>query len=197
MSKTARKIDVGRCVRTACAAILLCAALGALLWGVNALTAGRIQQEEQERRRVQLQAVMPGAEAFSEIPFDRTRADEVLAAVSGTQLQGYCVTVTVQGFNGPMEVLVGVNENGSVTGVLVVEDRETPEAGKRATESTFLNQFLGKSGTVRVNQGNNAVEAVSGATISSRAVTEGVNRALSVVANLHTEGGELDEEGDV
>ena len=181
----------------AAALLLLCAALGLFLTAINAATREVIRAGEQERWQQALETVMPGAESFSETWFDHSRADNVLAAFTKSELKGYCVVVTTRGFGGPMELLVGVDVYGSVTGVLILEENETPEMGAEARSHTFLDQFLGKSGTVRVNQGGNAVEAVSGATITSRAVTDGVNAALSAVAALHMEGGEIGEEGEV
>ena len=60
--------------------------------------------------------------------------------------------------------------------------------GTHALESTFLNRFIGRSGTLRLT-GSNSVDAVSGATVTSKAIITGVNKALSVVANL-----EIDED---
>ena len=140
---------------------------------------------------------MPGAETFSEIWFDHARADSMLAAFDGGEMLGYCVQVTTRGFGGDMELLVGVNLDGSVTGVRILTDQETPEMGAQAREPAFLDQFLGKSGTIRVERGDNAVEAISGATVTSQAVTDGVNAALAAVANLETGGGDIGEEGTV
>ena len=50
---------------------------------------------------------------------------------------------------------------------------------------------------IRVERGDNAVEAISGATVTSQAVTDGVNAALAAVANLETGGGDIGEEGTV
>jgi len=183
-------------VKAAGAFILVCAVLVGLLMLLNAGTERPIRQGESARRRAQLEAVMPGAESFSETWFDHSRADEVLAAFTGTQLDGYCVTVTAHGFGGEMELLVGVDVNGSVTGVMIVDHNETGEVGAAAREPEFLDQFLGKSGTIRVNDENNGVDAVSGATITSQAVTDGVNAALAAVADLQG-GGDAGEEGTV
>ena len=54
-------------------------------------------------------------------------------------------------------------------------------------EESYLSQFIGKSGTIRTS-GSNSVDAVSGATATSEAVTSCVNQALAIVANLDTEG---------
>ena len=78
-------------------------------------------------------------------------------------------------------------EDGQVTGVAVTDHRETVGVGTQATESGYLSQYTGRSGTIRPS-GPNAVEAVSGATATSEAVTACVNQALAIVASLDTEG---------
>ena len=100
---------------------------------------------------------------------------------------GYCVEVQANGFGGVLTAVVGVNTNGEVTGVAVTDHRETVGVGTQATESGYLSQYTGRSGTIRPS-GPNAVEAVSGATATSEAVTACVNQALAIVASLDTEG---------
>ena len=76
--------------------------------------------------------------------------------------------------------------------------RESLGLGDPEQEQEFLKQFIGRSGNIRVGQGGNAVDAVTGATTTSEAVAEGVSTALSVVAHLDPEGGMTDdEEGEV
>jgi electron transport complex protein RnfG len=104
--------------------------------------------------------------------------------------------VTTDGFGGKLQILVGVSTKGTVTGVVVLEESEP--LGLGASAQDFLAQFVGRSGTITVGRGRNAVDAVSGATTTSEAVAEGVSTALSVVAHLDLEGGgNGDEEGEV
>lgn len=193
-NKPDEKLDVLEWVKAAVAFMLVCGVAVLALVGVNAATEAAAARRAAEEREEQLRAVMPGAESFSETWFDHSMAREVLAAFSGSELKGYCVTVTSQGFGGEMELLVGVDVNGRVTGVSILDHSETMEIGGGKWQS-FLEQFLGLSGTIRVNGQNNSVDAVSGATKSSQAVADGVNAALAAVANL--EGGDIGEEGTV
>ena len=103
-----------------------------------------------------------------------------------TQLLGFQM-FNIYGFGGLMTAVVGVNTNGEVTGVAVTDHRETVGVGTQALESGYLSQYTGRSGTIRTS-GSNAVEAVSGATATSEAVTSCVNQALAIVASLDTEG---------
>ena len=92
--------------------------------------------------------------------------------------------------------MVGVDDGGSVTGVVILSHSETAGLGARADSPEFLGQYTGKSGTITVNDGDNAIDGLSGATITSKAVTTGVNTALTAVLNYNAEGGQSPDEGN-
>ncbi|WP_294520217.1 FMN-binding protein [uncultured Pseudoflavonifractor sp.] len=164
---------------------------------VRLLTAGAILRGTEEARQTVLESVAPSdSTAFSQLPCDPAMADGMYAAWQGEALAGYCVAVTADGFGGPMELMVGVSAQGSVTGVAILSHSETPGLGDGVDDPAFLERFLDLSGTVRIGTGSNAVEAVSGATESSRAVAQGVNQALAAVAAYSAEGGAVREEGE-
>lgn len=164
---------------------------------VRLVTAGAILRRTAEARQAVMESVSPpDAVVFSQLPYDPAMADDMYAAWQGEALAGYCVEVTADGFGGPMKLMVGVSAQGSVTGVAILSHRETPGLGDGVEDASFLDAFLGLSGTVRIGSGANAVEAVSGATESSRAVAQGVSQALAAVAAYGAEGGAVSEEGE-
>lgn len=164
---------------------------------VRLVTAGAILRRTAEARQAVMESVSPpDAVVFSQLPYDPAMADDMYAAWQGEALAGYCVEVTADGFGGPMKLMVGVSAQGSVTGVAILSHRETPGLGNGVEDASFLDAFLGLSGTVRIGSGANAVEAVSGATESSRAVAQGVSQALAAVAAYGAEGGAVSEEGE-
>lgn len=159
-------------------------------------TDARVANWEWQRNSARLAQVMPEANAFSAIRYDDERPDDIQAAYRDSTLLGYCVQVTVHGFSGEIQLLVGVSTEGEVAGVVLLDEEESKGLGEE--REAFLARFSGRSGTITVNQGRNSVDAVSGATVTSRAVAEGVSTALSVVAHLDLEGGMIfDEEGEV
>lgn len=79
--------------------------------------------------------------------------------------------VQAHGFGGLMTAVVGVNTNGEVTGVAITSHNETLSTGTQALESDYLDQYKGKSGTIR-SSGSNAVDTISGATATCNAVTD-------------------------
>ena len=99
--------------------------------------------------------------------------------------------VQAQGFGGVITMEVGVDLNGQVTGVAVTSHKETAGVGTRAMTPAALSRYVGRYGTLRTT-GENAVDAVSGATATSNAITTGVNRALAIVANLDAADGSVD-----
>lgn len=101
---------------------------------------------------------------------------------------GYVVEVTASGFGGTISMVVGVDQDGNVTGVAVTDQAETKNIGSKVvTDQSVLDRFVGMShadGEITVNSGTNRFDGISGATVSSKAVTSGVNTALSVVAQV-------------
>ncbi len=137
-----------------------------------------------------LQQVMPQADVIAEAPYRSPDAVAISAAYDASSLVGYCVEVQVAGFGGQINMMVGVNVNGQVTGIAILSHSETMNMGTQALTEHYFQEFVGKSGTLTTS-GNNAVDTVSGATITSKAIIEGVNRALQIVATL-----EISEEVD-
>lgn len=177
------------------AAVVLATAL--VISGVHRLTDLSTVRAENEREQQLLSQVMPLASFSSETPYRANGALSITAGYSSSnELVGYCVEVQAQGFGGILTMQVGVDLNGQVTGVAVTDHKETQSVGTKAMTPEALSRYIGKSGTIRTS-GNNSVDAVSGATATSKAITDGVNRALAIVANLDTEGVVEYVDGDV
>lgn len=164
-------------------------ATGVVIFGVHRFTDLNTARAETRLQQELLQQVMPQATFVSETPYRANGALSIQAAYSqDNQLLGYCVQVQTQGFGGALTTEVGVSLDGAVTGVAVLDHKETSVVGTKAMTDQFLDQFIGLSGTINLS-GSNSVDAVSGATATCQAITNGVNRALAIVANLDVEGG--------
>ena len=87
-------------------------------------------------------------------------------------------------FSGTLTIMVGVSGEGQVTGVEIVKTAETSGLGANAGKPAFREQFVGASGSVSVSKDGGAIDALTGATITSRAVCAGVNSALDAAASL-------------
>ncbi|MCI9353078.1 MAG: RnfABCDGE type electron transport complex subunit D [Lawsonibacter sp.] len=159
-----------------------------VLYGVHRLTDLDTARAEVRAQQEVLSQAMPLAAVGAETPYRAAGALSITAGYDGEgRLLGYCVEVQSQGFAGPITMTVGVDLNGAVTGVAVTSHNEQDRVGTAALTPEALSRYVGRSGTIR-SSGPNSVDAVSGATATSKAITAGVNRALNIVANLDTEG---------
>ena len=117
--------------------------------------------------------------------------DSVYEVLVGGENAGYAIKVVASGSQGNIEMMVGVDAEGVVTGVSIVDNSETSGIGSKVMSNEplssgvgVLDQFQGKSaadGTLTVGKN---VDAISGATVSSKGVTAGVNAALAVAGAI-------------
>ena len=161
------------------------AGTGLILGAVQAVTEGPIADQRAAQKNAALSATLPGAKEFVpvELSGEHGLVTEVVAGKDGDKTAGWCFTVGTKGFGGPMTVLVGIDGAGTTTGISILEMNETPGLGARSTEPAFQAQYRGKGpkGPLTVTktppENERQIQAISGATISSRAVTRAVNAA--------------------
>ena len=114
--------------------------------------------------------------------------DEVYSAVMDGSEAGYVITVTDKdGYGGDIQITVGIMSDGTVNGISFLSISETAGLGMKATEPSFYNQYVNKQAdkfVVSKDGGDGEqIDALSGATITSRAVTGAVNAALGYYQN--------------
>ena len=115
---------------------------------------------------------------------------EAYRAVKDGKFAGYCINVQPTGYIGKINMIVGINPDLSYSGIKIVSMSETPGLGAKTGDVSFYKQFSeGKKGTLSVVKNSsspkeNEINAVSGATISSKAVTNGANCALEIAKEL-------------
>ena len=173
--------------RLALTLLAITALVGLALAGVNAITKGIIADAQAEKVQQAIEQVLPGGGT----KINARRYTDMTGMVKAVYMgkNGYAVEVVPKGFNGEITMMVGVSFEGKVLGISVVKQAETAGLGAliqadNAKGEAFRNQFIGLSGKLDVQKDGGTVEAISGATITSRAVTEGVNAALSCVATI-------------
>ena len=165
--------------------LIITAVVAALLGGVNAVTAPIIAQLKAEKTQQAISAVLPGG---GQPVTDYADNTGLVAAVYKGE-NGYAFQVTPGGFDNTITMMVGVDFEGKVTGISVISHTETAGLGAVAAATTsagetFRGQFVGMSGTVSVTKDGGAVDSITGATITSRAIFVGVNAALECAANM-------------
>lgn len=166
-------------------ALILLAITGVValaLAGVNAITKDRIAAIQEQKTRQAIAKVLEGT------PEEMTLSGDngIVRGAYKSQF-GYAVQVAPSGFDGEILMMVGVDLEGKVTGISIISQTETAGLGAEAAAenakgAAFRDQFVGLgAGDVVLQKDGGTLDALTGATISSRAVTEGVNAALEFV----------------
>ena len=155
--------------------LFLISAICAVLLGlVNNITAGPIAAANEAATNAAMQAVLP-ADSYEQVEY--TGGNALVTAVYKAGDAGYVVQVAPSGFGGNLDVMVGVGADGTCTGVSIISHAETSGLGANATKEDFRAQFVGKA-NVAVTKDGGDIAALTGATITSRAVCDGVNAAI-------------------
>ena len=170
-------------IRLAAILLIITSLVAAALAGVNSITAPVIAQLTAEKTQLAIEAVLPGG--GEEIEF--APADLVSKVYKGEN--GYAIEVTPGGFDNTITMMVGVDIEGKVLGIDIIKHTETAGLGAVADAETpagqnFRGQFVGTSGSVAVTKDGGAMDSITGATITSRAICDGVNAALACAATL-------------
>jgi electron transport complex protein RnfG len=171
---------------------------GLALAAVYEVTKEPIAEAEYKAKMEAYRTVMPDADNFAEVSLTATElpagvtVDEVMTATAGNESVGYVIKATsANGYGGNITVAVGILPDGKILGVSVISQSETAGLGAKCAEDSFTNRFAGLFGTVEYTKTGEEgkVDALSGATITTNAVTEAVNAALTYV-NQHILTGE-------
>ena len=165
---------------------LITAVVAAILAAVNSITAPIIDQLNEQKKQEAIEAVLPGG--YDEEITDYADATGLVTKVYKGE-NGYALEVAPGGFDNTITMMVGVDNEGKVLGISIVSHTETAGLGAVAAASTsageaFRNQFVGQSGSVSVSKDGGTMDAITGATITSRAICTGINAALDCVAGL-------------
>lgn len=160
--------------------LIICSLTAAAVSLVYGLTHAKAEENLLGEKRTAM------ADIYGEgISVDETDCPDGVNAVyritKGSEFLGYCVSVTGSGFGGDLDVLVGYHADRSVRGVRLISHSETPGLGSRVGEAEYLEQYTGKSGSLVLDQD---IDAISGSTISSKALLDAVNLANAALETL-------------
>ena len=159
---------------------VMAALLLGLTFGLNGIASANAQKEHLKT----MQTLLPGSSHFTLEPY--TGEDTNIRCVHQAET-GFVIETAAQGYADEIVMLVGVSKDGSVTGVVIREIHETYGLGSTAlTDWEFLAQFLNTKGDVQVGED---VDAISGATVTSKAIARCVNSAVAYVTGADTSSG--------
>ena len=158
----------------------ICAISGFLLSGVYQLTQKRIEKQNILEEKLASQEVLPKATSFKK----GTRNGEIIEiGLKDGEKIGEVYSIITRGYSGEIKLKVGVDLQGKITGVKILESNETPGLGAKIKGKKFLEQFKGKrKGEIYLKKKKplGEIDSITGATISSSAVVDAIRERLSL-----------------
>jgi len=191
------KLDAKSVLAPAAILFAICVVVAAALAGTNALTEDRIAQAAVQKAEESRMVVLPEAEAF-QASEDGTHYIGLSGEAADGGVAGYVFETESKGYGGTVKVMTGINTEGNITGVIVLSHSETPGLGANAEKESFREQYqqpvANLAGGIQVVKfqapGEGEIQAMTGATITSTAVTGAVNQAIEQYQNAYaSEGG--------
>jgi len=151
---------------------IACVIAAAALSITYVATEDRIQQQKKAELDLALSnECIPGSASIEE------KKDSFIGFDKKHRKLGYAFRVEPKGYGGTIDMVVGIDLKGRVAGVKIISMKETPGLGMKASESRFLKQFMGKTSSSPL-KAKKDIDAITGATITSQAVSDGVKQAL-------------------
>ena len=178
--------------------ITVCA--GLILGLVYGITKEPIAQQELKKATEARQMVLSGAQEFRQVALEGMDYDkdafaditDVYEGLKDGQKIGYTFAIVTKGYKPGLTLTVGLSMDGKVEGVEITSHDETPGLGANAVKPEFLEQFIGSDGPLTVGKtpsgAENEIQALTGATITSKGVANAVNLARDFAAQYLGEG---------
>ena len=187
---------IKKIVGPAAALTIICLVVTALLAGTNYITKDIVAEQAAAAAEASRRQVLPQAASFEEMEI----ADEgsgMYAGLDGSgEVIGYVFETSGKGYGGAVSVMTGMTKDGEITAVTLVSHNEPPGLGAKAGNEEFISQYQGAAPadgfavTKNAPAADNQVQAVTGATITSRAVTTAVNEAIALYETYGKGGGQ-------
>lgn len=166
-----------------------------LLGGIYQITKPIIEENNAKTQMAAMQALLTEADDFVAVEgASEEMVEAVFVAKAGESQVGYVAKMTPIGYGGKIELLVAFDAQCTVQGIKILNHSETPGFGANAEKPAFTEQFKAKKAPLNVTKvtpKDNEIQAITGATITSTAVTESVNAASSYIEAHSTEWGDL------
>lgn len=171
--------------------LLVCAVVAGVLGVVNEITKDTIRQQNELKTQKAYAAVLESS-GYEDVEFDKQAYPTVDAISRCTGGEGHVVMSTFSGAQGSITMAIGVDTEGKCSGISIISHSETSGLGAVAASTSqkgidFRGQFVGEDGSIALKKAGGNIDAISGATITSSAVTGAVATAIAAVASL--EGG--------
>lgn len=185
------------------AAVLLaiCVIVSALLGYVNNVTTAPIAEADKKATQESMSAVLPETENWGETVEVSEDGNIIKTYTPGLNadgsVKGYAVSVETKGFSSGLKLMFGIDANssdengteeGAITGLSIVDNsNETPGLGANSSKPEFCEQYKGKKGQLSVKKGGGAgeseIDSITGATITTKAITDAANQVQDYYNN--------------
>lgn len=166
--------------------VVICLITSTLLAVTNNATAPIIAAAEKEATNAAYKAVLPEADSFTDLT-DKITTEGISSAAAADNGAGYAVRAVGRGYGGEVPVVVGIDADGTIVSVQFMQNSESAGFGMKLWDGNqagidFAASLAGQSGSVA--KGENGVDGISGATISTKAVLSAVNSAFACYEEL-------------
>ena len=166
---------------------VICAVVSAALVFTYQATKPIIDEAKNAEANAARAVVLPGASGFEEVELS-AQIEGAVDAYKETSGKGYVVTASAQGYGGPVNLMVGFDENGTITGVKMLEHQETPGFGAKLAEDSYCAGYVGKTASDYTE-----VDGISGASITSKAYKKALGTAFELYSAASGNSVEISE----
>jgi Na+-translocating ferredoxin:NAD+ oxidoreductase subunit G len=181
--------QLGKIIKPAAVLLTICLVVTFALALTYSVTKEPIAERAVADAENSRRAVLPDAESFQEVKEHSNTVKKVFKGIGNGEIVGYVFEVTENGYGGAMEIMVGIDRQGAITDINIGQHNETPGLGSKAQD--IINpQFSGVAPreqfvVVKTKKSKpEEIEAITGATVTSRAVTNGVRVAYEMWTEL-------------
>ena len=185
-----KKMNFKDIFKSAIPLAIICIVISFLLAFLNLSTKSTIEKEKNLENENARKTGLSDASRFEECKIEDI---EYYKGFTGDNLIGYVFFTDSKGYGGKIEVMTGISSDGTIKGISILSQNETPGLGANVKNDNFKNQFNKKipSGGFNIVKNsaskNSEIEAITGATISSKAVTSCVNEAIKLYNKINLE----------
>ena len=152
-----------------------------LLLYLNTFTSEVVEAQNKAKIQAVLESIFPDLTGFEE-------DGDLFVIYDGDNIIGYTFLASGNGYSGAISMLVGINSDYSIKDVAILSHTETPGLGSKITEKEFTDQFIGLSpADLVLSRDGGSIDAITGATISSRAVTDTIREKMAETIEMLSE----------
>lgn len=149
-----------------------------LLLYINTFTSEVVEALNQAKIKAALEQIFPELTKFEE-------DGDLYIVYKDNDIAGYTFAASKNGYSGKINMLVGINSDYTIRNIAILSQTETPGLGSRITEEAFTDQFIGLSPEdIMLSKDGGKIDAITGATISSRAATEAVQEKMTEIIKM-------------